>query len=188
MEEHQVTVDGATWALPDPFFCIATQNPHGQIGTFPLPESQLDRFALALSMGLPGRDAERQILLGHGGLDAFAGMGPVTDPTELARVVATVHRVWCAPPLVDYVLDLIDETRRHPQIAVGASPRAAVGLLQAARAHAVTVGRMHVQPDDVQAVAAAALAHRISLGGVVDTAAARVVVSEIVARLPVPRP
>ena len=188
LEEHQVTVDGLTHRLPDPFFCVATQNPHGQIGTFPLPESQLDRFALVLSMGLPDRAAEREILTGRGGNDVYAGIEPVAHPSEVAAAVASVHAVHCAAPLVEYVLDLAAATRTHPDLAVGASPRASVGLLQAARAHAVVVGRPHVTPDDVQAVVGPAFAHRVSVGGSVDTTAGAAVVADIVARTPVPRP
>ena len=188
MEEHQVTVDGLTHRLPDPFFCVATQNPHGQIGTFPLPESQLDRFALVLSMGLPDRDAEREILTGRGGNDAFAVLTAVADPSQVARAVTAVHAVYCAPPLVEYVLDLAAATRAHPDLSVGASPRASVGLIQAARAHAVVSGRDHVTPDDVQAVVGATFAHRVSVGGVVDTLAGRRVIGDIVSRTPVPRP
>ena len=188
MEEHQVTVDGATRALPDPFFCIATQNPHGQVGTFPLPESQLDRFGLVLSMGLPGRDAEREILTGSGGADALAALVPVTDPDALRAAQAAVRHVHCAPPLVDYVLDLVDATRAHPTLTVGASPRASLGLLHAARAHAVVAGRTHVTPDDVQAVLVPALAHRVGVGGVADTTAAARVLAEVMVQTPVPRP
>jgi MoxR-like ATPase len=188
MEEHQVTVDGATHPLPAPFFCIATQNPHGQIGTFPLPESQLDRFALVLTMGLPDRAAEREILTGQGGIDAFETLAAVTTPERVAAAVATVHHVYCAPALVEYVLDVVAATRSHPQLSVGASPRAAVGLLQASRAHAVVVGRGHVTPDDVQAVLVPTLAHRVSVGGVVDTSAAGAVLADVAARTPVPRP
>lgn len=188
MEEHQVTVDGLTHALPEPFFCVATQNPHGQIGTFPLPESQLDRFALVLSMGLPDRAAEREILTGLGGNDAYPDIDVVADPGLVAAAIATVHSVYCAPPLIEYVLDLAAATRSHPDLAVGASPRASVGLIQAARAHAIVVGREHVTPDDVQAVIVPAFAHRVSVGGTVDTAAGAVVVADIVARTPVPRP
>jgi MoxR-like ATPase len=188
MEEHQVTVDGTTHALPAPFFCIATQNPHGQIGTFPLPESQLDRFALVVSMGLPGRAAEREILTGHGGNDAFAGLRPVVGPAQVAAAVAAVHAVHCSPLLIDYVLDLTEATRRDPQLSVGASPRASVGLLQAARAHAVVVGRHYVTPDDVQAVVVPAFAHRVSIGGATSTEAARPVLEAIVASTPVPSP
>jgi MoxR-like ATPase len=188
MEEHQVTVDGATHRLPEPFFCVATQNPHGQIGTFPLPESQLDRFALVLSMGVPDRAAEREILTGRGGNDVYDELTPVADPARVAAAIATVHAVYCAPPLVEYVLDLVAATRLHPDLTVGASPRASVGLLQAARAHAVVAGRDHVTPDDVQAVVGAAFAHRVSVGGAVDTTAGASVIAEIVARTPVPRP
>ena len=188
MEEHQVTVDGATHALPAPFFCVATQNPHGQIGTFPLPESQLDRFALVLSMGLPDRAAEREILTGQGGNDVFAALDPVADPARVAAAITAVHAVYCAPALVEYVLDLTAATRVHPDLSTGASPRASVGLLQAARAHAVVVGRDHVTPDDVQAVVGPAFAHRISTGAGVDTAAGAAIVAGIVARTSVPRP
>jgi MoxR-like ATPase len=188
MEEHQVTVDGATHRLPEPFFCVATQNPHGQIGTFPLPESQLDRFALVLSMGLPDRAAEREILTGQGGNDVYEALRPVADPARVAAAIAAVHGVYCAPALVEYVLDLTAATRVHPDLSVGASPRASVGLIEAARAHAVVVGRDHVTPDDVQAVVGPAFSHRISTGAGVDTAAGAAIVAGIVARTSVPRP
>lgn len=188
MEERQATVDGSTHDLPDPFFCIATQNPYGQIGTFPLPESQLDRFALVLTMGLPDRQAEFEILIGRGGVDAFEQLTPVTSPDAVARSVQAVHGVPATAALVGYVLDLVAATRQHSELTVGASPRASVGLLRAARAHAVVSGRDHVVPEDVQAIAAPALAHRVSVGGVVDTAAARSIIESIVAMLPVPRP
>jgi MoxR-like ATPase len=188
MEEHHVTVDGVTHPLPEPFFCVATQNPHGQIGTFPLPESQLDRFALVLSMGLPDRAAEREILTGRGGNDVFVGLEPVADPARVAAAVATVHSIYCAPALVEYVLDLTAATRNHPDLAVGASPRASVGLLQAARAHAIVIGRDHVTPDDVQAVVGPAFAHRVGTGGGIDTTAGAAIIDGIVARTAVPRP
>lgn len=188
MEEHQASVDGVTHPLPDPFFCVATQNPHGQVGTFPLPESQLDRFALVLSMGLPDRDAEREILTGRGGNEVFGDLRAVADPAMVAAAISTVHRIHCAPALVEYVLDLVEATRGHPELAVGASPRASVGLLQAARAHAVVTGRHHVTPDDVQAVVVPAFAHRVSVGGTVDTAGATRILSEVVGRIAVPRP
>lgn len=188
MEEGQVTVDGATRALPEPFFCIATQNPHGQVGTFPLPESQLDRFALTIAMGLPGRVAEREILTGRGGTEVLDRQEAVADPAAVAAAVAAVHHVHCARPVVDYVLDLADATRTSPELSLGASPRAAVGLLHAARAHAVVAGRLHVTPDDVQAVAIPALAHRLAVGGTPDTASAARVLAQLLAATPVPRP
>jgi len=188
MEEHQVSIDGATHRLPDPFFCIATQNPFGQVGTFPLPESQMDRFALVLSMGLPDRNAEREILTGQGGTEAYAELAPVATPAQVSAAIAAVRHVHQAAAVVEYVLDLAEATRSHPQLTIGASPRASVGLLHAARAHAVVAGRTHVTPDDVQAVAGPCFAHRVSVGGAVDTAAARAIIGDVVARTPVPRP
>lgn len=188
MEEHQVSADGTTHALPIPFFCIATQNPFGQIGTFPLPESQLDRFTLVVTVGYPDRTAEREILTGRGGTDRFGDLRPVTSPDTVARVAESVRHVYVADALVDYVLDLTAVTRAHPRLTVGASPRASVSLLHAAQAHAVVNGNHYVTPDDVQAVLGPALAHRVSIGGTVDTAAARSVLAEIASSQPVPRP
>ena len=188
MEEHQVSVDGTTYGLPDPFFCIATQNPYGQVGTFPLPESQLDRFTLVLAMGLPDRNAEREILTGHGGTDVFDDLRAVASPEEVAAAVTAVRHVHGAPAIIEYVLDLAAATRNRPDLTVGASPRASFSLLRAARAHAVVAGRTHVTPDDVQAVVGSAFAHRVSVGGTVDTRSARGVIAEVVARTPVPRP
>ena len=188
MEEHQVSLDGTTYGLPDPFFCVATQNPYGQVGTFPLPESQLDRFSLVLSMGLPDRNAEREILTGHGGTEVFEHLRASATPGEVSAARHGVRAVHCAPAIVEYVLDLTAATREHAELTVGASPRASVSLLQASRAHAVVAGRGHVTPDDVQAVAAPAFAHRISVGGSVDTAGARRIMAELVAATPVPRP
>lgn len=188
MEEHQVSIDGATHRLPEPFFCIATQNPFGQIGTFPLPESQLDRFGLVVTIGYPDRTAEREILTGLGGTDRFGDIAPVTTPAVVSRIAAAVRHVYVADALVDYVLDLTAATRSHPRLSVGASPRATVGLLHAAQAHAVVTGNHYVTPDDVQAVLGASLAHRVSIAGTVDTAAARSVLAELAAGLAVPLP
>ena len=188
MEERQVSADGTTYALPDPFICIATQNPFGQVGTFPLPESQLDRFALVVSMGLPDRHAEREILLGQGGTDVFGDLTAVANPASVAAAVAAVRTVHTAPELIEYLLDLAAATRVDPHLTIGASPRASVGLLHASQAHAVLAGRTYVTPDDVQAVIDSAFAHRVSVGGGIDTASARSVIAAIVARTPVPRP
>ncbi len=188
MEEHQVSVDGTTYGLPVPFFCIATQNPYGQVGTFPLPESQLDRFTLVLSMGLPDRAAEREILTGRGGTDVFESLQAVARPEQVAAAVAAVRNVHQAPAIVEYVLDLAAATRTHPELTVGASPRASVSLLHASRAHAVVAGRTHVTPDDVQAVVGASFAHRVAVGGSVDTDGARRIIGDVMARTPVPRP
>ncbi|MEO6988908.1 MAG: MoxR family ATPase [Aquihabitans sp.] len=188
MEEQQVSVDGTTHLLPDPFFCIATQNPFGQVGTFPLPESQLDRFALVISMGLPDRAAEREILTGSGGANVFDDLRAITTPAEVAAAISAVQSVYVAPALVEYVLDLAAASRRHPELSVGASPRASVGLLRAARAHAVVDGRGHATPDDVQAVVHASFAHRVAVGGTVNTESARRILADLVDGTPVPRP
>lgn len=188
MEEHQVTVDGTTWSLPTPFFCIATQNPFGQVGTFPLPESQLDRFALVLSVGLPDRASEREIVTGAGGVDVLPSLQPVTTPDEVAASVRATSRTHCDDKVVEYLLDLVDATRSEPRLTQGASPRASSGLMHLARAHAVVVGRDYVTPDDVQAVFVGALSHRVTIGGRVDTAAAAEVLGWLATQVPVPRP
>jgi MoxR-like ATPase len=188
MEEHQVTVDGETHPLPDPFFCVATQNPFGSAGTFPLPESQLDRFGMVAALGLPERDAEREILGGEGGVDALADIEPVTSPAELAATILVVRRVHCANSVLDYVLDVADATRHHPGVVLGASPRASLGLLHSARAHATVMNRDFVSPDDVKAVAPSALGHRITLASGVDPSAGARIVGEIVGDVATPRP
>ncbi len=188
MEERQVTVDGRTWRLPDPFFLVATQNPHGQVGTFPLPESQLDRFAVVMNMGLPGRDAEREIVTGVGGTAALEQAAPASSPDEVAATVAAVGALHCDPAVVEYLLDLVDATRVHPHLGQGASPRAAGALMQLSRARAVVAGRNYVTPDDVQATFVPALAHRVTVGDRVDTAVARGVLAGMLATVPVPRP
>ena len=186
MEEHQVTIDGLTHPLPVPFFLVATENPFGHAGTFPLPDSQLDRFAMVCTIGRPGREAERQILSGGGGVEALDDIEPVTTPAELADVMHAVRHVHCAHSVLDYVLDVADATRNHPGVALGASPRASLSLLRAAQAHATVMGRDFVSPDDVKAVAPASLAHRIVLASGVDIAAGGRVISDIVERIAAP--
>jgi MoxR-like ATPase len=188
MEEHQVTIDGVSHRLPEPFFLVATENPFGSAGTFPLPESQLDRFGLVCTLGRPGRDAEREILSGTGGVDALDAIIPVTTPDELLLTMAAVRKVHCAHSVLDYVLDVADATRAHPGVVLGASPRASLGLLHAAQAHATVMGRDFVSPDDVKAVAASALAHRIVLANGVDIEAGAQAIGEIVGTVTAPRP
>jgi MoxR-like ATPase len=188
MEEHQVTIDGASHRLPEPFLLMATQNPFGSAGTFPLPESQLDRFSMVCTLDRPGRDAEREILAGTGGVGALQAIEAVTTPEELTATIEAVRRVHCANSVLDYVLDVADATRVHPGVALGASPRASLGLLHAAQAHATVMDRDFVSPDDVKAVAVAALAHRIVLGTGVDVAAGARIVGEIVGTVAAPRP
>lgn len=187
MDERQVTVDGVTHALPEPFFLVATQNPFEHAGTFPLVEGQRDRFAVVVEMGLPGPDTERELLLGHGGVESLDDLRPVADPARLASAVAAVRRVHCEPALADYIVDVATAIRSHPDVRLGASPRASISLLHAARAHAVLAARPFVSLDDVKAVAPASLAHRLILTGGPDLHAAGAVVRSVLERVPVPR-
>ncbi len=161
MEERQVTLDGETRALPEPFFVIATQNPASQIGTFPLPESQLDRFLMRITLGYPDAAAERAMLLGEDRRDMLKDARAVIGSAELAEFQAAVRRVHVAPALVDYVQALARATRDSSEFHNGLSPRAALGLLAAARAWALLAGREMVIPEDVQAVFGPVATHRL---------------------------
>lgn len=161
MEERQVTSDGATHALPDPFFVIATQNPRHQIGTNPLPESQLDRFLMRIDMGYPDRQAERELLKGRDRREVLATLAPVVDRARLGALHAQVLQVHAADALLDYVQDLIQASRRSPHFVHGLSPRAGLALVAAARAWAFLAARPMVLPEDVQAVAVSVMAHRL---------------------------
>lgn len=161
MEEGQVTIEGATRPLPDPFFVIATQNPVSQGGTFALPESQLDRFLMRLSLGYPARAAEKALLLGEARRDLLPRLEAVLDHAALAALQNEVPRVRASDALVDYVLRLVEATRTHPQFALGLSPRGSLALLGAARAWALLAGRDYVIPEDVQAVLPSVAGHRL---------------------------
>jgi len=161
MEEHQVTAEGETRKLPEPFFVIATQNPSEQVGTFPLPESQLDRFLMRIELGYPDRDAERALLSGADRRDLLAGLDPCLAPGELVEVQEDVQHVYVAPALLDYVQAIVEHTRRSPEFAAGLSPRAALALVHSARAWALIEGRDKVIPEDVQAVLPGVAAHRL---------------------------
>ncbi|MBG6511588.1 AAA family ATPase [Pseudomonas aeruginosa] len=161
MEEGQVTIEGATRPLPEPFFVIATQNPASQGGTFSLPESQLDRFLMRLSLGYPGRAAERSLLLGEARRDLLPRLEPLLDHAALAAFQAEVPKVRASAALVDYVLRLVEATRTQPAFALGLSPRGSLALLAAARAWALLAGRDYVIPEDVQAVLPAVAGHRL---------------------------
>ncbi|MEX0768963.1 MAG: MoxR family ATPase [Microthrixaceae bacterium] len=187
MEEHQVTIDGTTWPLPVPFICIATQNPFGQVGTFPLPESQLDRFSLVLSLGLPDREAEKEIVTGAGGVEQLGKIQPVTHPQEVAEAITATAAMYCNEAVVDYILDLAHATRTEARLSQGVSPRACSNLVRLAQGHAVVAGRDYVTPDDVQAVFVAAFAHRVMVADRVDTAAAHAVLAWLLTQVPVPR-
>jgi MoxR-like ATPase len=161
MEEHQVTADGVTRPLPEPFFVIATQNPTTQTGTFPLPESQLDRFLMRIELGYPEPDAERELLKGGDRRRVLAGIEPVLDVAGLTELQLAVDTVRVSDPLIDYVQRLVAYSRRGGEFAYGLSPRGALALLQAARAWAFLDGRSHVVPEDVQAVLPAVVEHRL---------------------------
>ncbi|HZN23244.1 MAG TPA: MoxR family ATPase [Burkholderiales bacterium] len=164
MEEHQVTIEGETRKLPQPFFVIATQNPSSQIGTFPLPESQLDRFLMRIQLGYPAAEAERALLQGQDRRDLLGKLGPALQEHELASLQRDVQQVHAAPALLDYVQSLVEYTRDSPEYANGLSPRATLALLHAARAWALIAGREHVVPEDVQAVLPGVVGHRLAPG------------------------
>jgi MoxR-like ATPase len=161
MGERQVTVEGATRDLPEPFFVIATQNPLSQIGTFPLPESQLDRFLMRLSLGYPDARAERELLEGEDRGALVERLTPVMDQRELAGLQQQVPAVHAAPALLDYVQALLAHTRTVGRFRTGLSPRAGLALLRAAQAWALLAGRDAVLPEDVQAVFPAVAGHRL---------------------------
>jgi MoxR-like ATPase len=162
MEERQVTVEGETRALPQPFFVIATQNPQDQLGTYALPESQLDRFHMRLSLGYPDRRAERALLHGQDRRELLGGLPAVVTPTQLAGLQAQVQAVHLADPVLDYLQDLVAATRDGRWFVQGLSPRAAISVVRAAQAQAFLSGRNYVAPDDIADVLPQTVAHRLS--------------------------
>jgi len=161
MEERQVTVDGESWALPQPHLVIGTQNPLGQLGTYPLAESQLDRFGLSTSIGYPDAPTEAQLVIHHGGRTALAELVPVTDPLGWERTIASTATVGVSAVVAEYAVALVRASRSLSGVRLGASPRAAITLISAAQGAAVLAGRPYVTPDDVQKMAAPVLAHRL---------------------------
>ena len=161
MAEQQVTVDGVCHSLPQPFFVMATQNPADLAGTFPLPDSQLDRFLLRLQLGYPGADAEREMLSGADRRDMIAKVMPQLTGADLVALRTSVASVHASEALIAYVQALLAESRRHKGVRVGLSPRAGLALLQGARAHALIAGRAHALPEDVQALFVEVAAHRL---------------------------
>ncbi|GAB3389030.1 AAA family ATPase [Massilia agri] len=161
MEERQVSAEGVTHALPEPFFVIATQNPANQVGTFPLPESQLDRFLMCLSLGYPDAAAERALLMGEDRRAMLRHLAPAMQPSELAQAQRALKEIHASPSLVTYVQALAQASRQNGLFAEGLSPRAALALLQAGRAWAALEGRDHVIPEDIQAVLVPVCAHRL---------------------------
>ncbi len=183
MEEGQITADGNTYALPSPFFVIATQNPSSQVGTFALPESQLDRFLMRIELGYPDPAAERALLLGQNRRDLLAELTPVIDAETLAAMQHACAQVYVADTLANYVQSLLVHTRHSPQIPIGLSPRAGLGLVAAARAWAWLDGRDHVEPEDVQRIFPAVAGHRIGLGQ--DVSRAEAAARDILSAVPV---
>lgn len=184
MEEHQITTEGETRALPEPFFVIATQNPTEQVGTFPLPESQLDRFMMRIELGYPDRAAERALLSGTDRRDLLRGLEASITSAQLLALQAAVSQVHAAPALLDYVQAIVEYTRRSADYAAGLSPRAALALVQCARAWALIEGRDTVLPEDLQAVLPGVASHRLrSVQGVSRT---RNTGADLIAAVPIP--
>ena len=187
MAEGQVTVDGTTHPLPQPFLVLATQNPQvDDPGTFPLVAGQRDRFAVSLSLGLPGRAAELEIVTGSGGEPALEPLAAVAPLAEWTAIQQRVRDVFLHPTVATYALDLVDLVRTRANARTPISPRAALRLVDLARAHALCAGRPHVRPDDVQAVAVAALAHRIVDATNEHLPTARTWIADFVRQVPVP--
>ena len=161
MAETQVTVDGSTYPLASPFMVIATQNPIEHEGTYPLPESQLDRFLMRVSVGYPSAESELEILDTHGDHDVFDDISAVLTAADVQAMADAVKRVYVAPAIKAYLVDLANASRRHPQLALGMSPRATLALQRVARARAAADGRAYVVPDDLKAMAEPVLAHRL---------------------------
>jgi MoxR-like ATPase len=188
MEERQVTLDGTTRLLEEPFMVIATQNPIEHEGTYPLPESQLDRFMMRLSMGYPNRSSELEILDTHGSRHLLDELQPVTDATEVAALVGMARQVYVASSLKSYIVDITEASRSHPDVFLGASPRASLFLLRAARASAASQARDYVIPDDIKNLAVPVLAHRVLLSPEAQMrgASAEEVLGSLLDQVPIP--
>ena len=184
MEENHVSADGVTYELPDPFFVIATQNPQHQVGTFPLPESQLDRFLMRIELGVPDRASERAMLLGVDRRQMLKELKPVFSPETLRDIQAGVRKVHTSPALLDYLQDLLDASRqRH---STGLSPRGGLALLHSSQAWALMHGREMVLPEDIQAVSIAVMAHRLGHDLEEPGQSGRTLAEALVRSVPVP--
>ena len=188
MEEKQVTVDGVTHILPGPFMVLATQNPIEYEGTFPLPEAQLDRFLLRLSMGYPSIASEIDVLERQQFAHPIDKLEQVVSVDELRAAQADVRKVYADPAIKNYLVELVTQTRKHPDVYLGASPRGSLALYRSAQARAALNGRDYIIPDDVKALADSALAHRIIIGPAarIKDVTSRTVVRDILTSLPVP--
>lgn len=163
MAEKQVTVDGITRELPPPFLVVATQNPIEHEGTYPLPEAQLDRFLMRITVGYPTRESELEMLDAHAVTSSFDDLEPVIGAADVVKMIGIARGIHVSAPVREYLIDLIEATRSHPEVLLGASPRASLALQRAARARAASRGREFVQPDDLKDLAIPVLAHRMAL-------------------------
>jgi MoxR-like ATPase len=188
MEERQVTIDTETYQLGAPFMVIATQNPIEHEGTYPLPEAQLDRFMMRIGIGYPTNEVEFEILATHGVASTLNDIGPVADAPRVAEMIFQARTVHVADPLRRYIVDLVEATRRHPDVYLGASPRASIMLLRASRAFAASEERDYVIPDDVKRLAGPVLSHRIivTADSVMSGRAAGAVLAEVLHEVAVP--
>lgn len=188
MQEERVTVDGTAYPVPSPFLVVATQNPVDLEGTFPLPEAQLDRFLMRMSLGYPSEETELSLMRGSA-LAAPEDVAPVLDGAEMARLGAVADRVIFSDPVYGYVVRLAQQTRRHPRLRAGVSVRASIALCRAARMYALADGRVYVTPEDVKALAGPVWGHRlVPLSGAATAGEAAVLLDEILAEVPVPGP
>ncbi|HVC37374.1 MAG TPA: AAA family ATPase, partial [Gammaproteobacteria bacterium] len=186
MEERQVTVDGVTRPLPQPFFVIATQNPLHQVGTFPLPESQLDRFLMRIGLGYPGEQAERGLLKGRDRRELLHDLQPILSAPELLALRAAAFNLQVSDALLDYLQALVRYTRESPRYENGLSPRATIALKHASQAWALLMGRNAVIPEDLQAVLPGVVAHRLRLKSTHESSAAATVAKELLEAVPIP--
>jgi MoxR-like ATPase len=188
MEERQVTVDTETYQLGTPFIVIATQNPVEHEGTYPLPEAQLDRFMMRIAIGYPSTDVEAEILATHGVASTLEDISPVTDAPGVAEMILQCRQVHVAPAVRRYIVDIVDASRKHPDVYLGASPRASIMLLRSARAYAAADARDFVIPDDVKALAKPVLSHRVivTADAVMSGRSVDAVLNELLHEVPVP--
>ncbi|MEV4436381.1 MoxR family ATPase [Streptomyces sp. NPDC049585] len=190
MEERQVTIDGHTYELPSPFMVVATQNPVEMEGTYPLPEAQRDRFMARVSMGYPGPEAELRMLDLHGGFSPLEELQPVAHADEVLKLVDAVRAVHVSEAVRRYTVELVTATRHHPELRLGASPRATLHLMRAAKAAAALAGRDYALPDDVRILAGAVLAHRLlpTAQAQLNRRTAEQIVADILRHTPLPDP
>jgi MoxR-like ATPase len=191
MNEGQISVDTKTYTLEDPFMVVATQNPVEHFGTYPLPESQMDRFLLRLSMGYPAAPDERRVVAERGGYDPVDGLQPVADAEQIVAIQKLVDKVRVDPALLDYVMAVVGETRRSPFLVLGVSTRGAISWYRAAQAQALVCGRDYCVPDDFKRLALPALAHRVVMSAPQESISrmreeAEQVISEVLERVAIP--